>query len=364
MKVVLIAPGPPPFGGMALQAEALERHLRAEGIEAARVVTNPPLRGRIARARGVRTVCQTGVYLASLARALPGADVVHVLAASYWYFFLRVVPAVLLGRCLGCRVVLNYRGGAAPRFFARWRGLLGAVLRLAHVVVVPSPFLERVFAQHGLRARVISNIVDLERFRFRKRERLSPNLLVSRNLEPVYNVELALKAFARVKAKYPAARLEILGSGTQEAQLKSWVRARNLKDVYFHGAVPNEDVPRYLERADILLNPSRVDNMPINLLEAFAAGVPVVSTRVGGIADLVGDEESALLVEAGDDAAMAEKIEILLGHPAKVRSITAKAREICQNFSWNAVRKDWLAAYNGQGLASSQRAPAPVAEVK
>ncbi|MGH7846336.1 MAG: glycosyltransferase family 4 protein [Candidatus Binatia bacterium] len=361
VKVTIVAPMPPPFGGMSLQAQALCRNLAREGLDVNLVATNPSLPLWLARIRGLRTVMQTVIYLGTLARSLLKANVVHVLAASHWYFFLRVVPAVVLGRCLGCRVVLNYRGGAAPRFFAKWRALARPVLYLAHVIVVPSRFLERLFGRYGFSARVIPNLVDLERFRFRKRDRLSPYLIVTRNLEPVYNVQMALQAFERIKTKYPQARIEILGSGTQAALLKDWVQTRGLKDVYFQGAVPNEQVPSYLERSDILVNPSLVDNMPINLLEAFASGLPVVTTRVGGIPDLVGKEKAALLVEPGDDAGMAEKIEVLLGHPQKAGTITARARELSQEFSWNSIKERWLEVYDA---GSAKRSTPPAAGIE
>jgi glycosyltransferase involved in cell wall biosynthesis len=172
-----------------------------------------------------------------------------------------------------------------------------------------------------------------------------PYLLVTRNLEPMYNIKMALEAFETVKKSYPASRLDIIGTGQQEAELKSWVERQGIADVCFHGAVPNEEIPLFLKQADILLNPSNVDNMPINLLEAFASGVPVVSTRAGGIPDLVGEERAALLVEPGNSSAMASKVVELVEHPEKAKKLTAYARDLCREFGWVSNRQRWLEAY-------------------
>ena len=173
--------------------------------------------------------------------------------------------------------------------------------------------------------------------------------MVTRNLEPMYNVKMALEAFGVVKERHPGARLDIVGSGAQEAELKRWVAEKGLEDVFFAGAVPNEEIARFLQAADILLNPSNVDNMPISLLEAFAFGVPVISTRVGGIPDLVGEEKAALLVEPGDYLRMAEKISELVKEPEKAKRLTAHAKDLCKDFTWDSVRSRLLEVYYPAG---------------
>jgi glycosyltransferase involved in cell wall biosynthesis len=160
---------------------------------------------------------------------------------------------------------------------------------------------------------------------------------------------MALEAFRVVKESHPGARLDIVGSGAQEAELKSWVAAMGLEDVFFFGAVPNEEIARFLKTADILLNPSNVDNMPISLLEAFAFGVPVISTRAGGIPDLVGEERAALLVEPGNYLQMAEKINELVNEPEIANRLTAYAKDLCKDFTWDSVRSRLLEVYYPAG---------------
>lgn len=343
--IAIVAPVPPPFGGMTIQGQALRNNLTSDGFRVSVIATNSPLRLRCLDVAGLRTIIQTGVFLWRLLTVIPKVAVVHIFAASYFYFFARVFPAVVLARLFGRRVIINYRGGEAYSFFARLGFLVRPVLRLASARTVPSGFLQRCFAQHGLRASIVCNLIDLDRFRFRARDRLEPRLLVTRNLETMYNVSMALRAYAIIKRVYPNARLDIVGDGSERSALQGWTAKINLRDVYFHGSVPHAEVVNFLDRADILLNPTNVDNLPANLLEAFASGVPVVSTNVGGIPDLVGDQPAALLVDADAAEAMAENVFLLLEDPDTVKRQTAAARQIAENFTWSRVREPLLQTY-------------------
>ncbi len=343
--VAIVAPAAPPLGGMSLQAELLRGHLEREGIAVNVIPTNPRLPRVVSRLWGIRTLIQSVVFLCSLLRALPQAAVVHIFGASYVYFFCRVVPTLLVSRLMGKRVILNYRGGAGPAFFNRYGWVAWPIARLADAVTAPSRYLARYFGEHGIDCEVVPNIVDLERFRFRSRDVLQPHLLVSRNLEPMYNVELAIQAFEIVQKKYPNARLDILGSGSQETLLRRRVAENHISGIIFHGPIPNSEMPRFLDEADILLNPTNVDNFPMSLIEAFASGVPVVTTNVGGIRDLVGDDGAAILVAPNSASAIADEICRLLEDPGRARRMSQNAGRIAQQFSWSCVKNSLLKVY-------------------
>jgi len=155
---------------------------------------------------------------------------------------------------------------------------------------------------------------------------------------------MALRAFAIVKQTHENARMDIVGTGSEEPKLRAWVAEKRLEGVFFHGPVPNDEMPKYLDEADILLNPTNVDNLPMSLIEAFANGLPVVSTKVGGIPDLVG-EETALLVEAGNYRAMAEKILCLLANPVLAQGLITSGRKLSESFSWERICETLLESY-------------------
>jgi len=347
--VLIVGPIPPPYGGMALQAKALVERLRKDGVDVELLSTNPVIPTFLGRIKGVRTVVQSVFFLWNLAGSLLRSPIVHLLGASHWYFVLRVVPTAVLARLFGRRIILNYRGGEAPRFFASFPWLVLPILRLVHSIVVPSAYLQRVFRDFGYNATIIPNFVDLLRFRYRRRDRLKPNMLVTRSLEPLYNIRMAIESFAIVKQRYPEARIDVVGGGSEELALRAWVKQKGWTGVSFHGPVTNEDMPNYLENADILLNPTNADNMPINLLEAFAAGVPVVTTNVGGIPDLVGQDEAALMVNPNDAVSMAARIEQLLTQPQTVARVTAHAKLLSEQLSWDKIGRYWIELYGAGG---------------
>ena len=82
----------------------------------------------------------------------------------------RAVPAMLVGRLFRKRVVLHYHSGEAYDHLANWGIFVHPWLRMADRIVVPSEYLREVFSRHGYRTRVIRNIVDTTRFRFRRRD--------------------------------------------------------------------------------------------------------------------------------------------------------------------------------------------------
>jgi glycosyltransferase involved in cell wall biosynthesis len=126
-------------------------------------------------------------------------------------------------------------------------------------------------------------------------------MLVARNLEDIYDVPTALRAFARLHASHPHARLTVAGSGPRRADLERLCAELAIADaVTFTGRIENERMADLYRCADVLLNPALVDNMPNSLLEAMASGVPIVSTRVGGVPHLVEDGRTALLVPPHD----------------------------------------------------------------
>jgi len=348
-RIALVAPGPEILGGQSVQALAIAAGLRADGYDVAFVRVDPrfPRAVRwVRRCPYVRTALNQALYLPSL-RALRHADVVHVFSASYWSFLLAPVPAMLAARRFGKRVVLNYHSGEAEDHLARWGRLVHPWLRLAAEIVVPSEYLRAVFARHGYRARVVPNVVDTGRFRYRDRTPLRPRLLSTRNLEPYYRVDNTLEAFALLTGRYREATLTIAGFGSEEERLRRLAASLNTPGTRFVGRVDPAAMPALCDESDIFVNSSVVDNQPLSVLEAFAAGLPVVSTATGGIAALVRDGDTGLIVPAGDPSAMAKAVAALLEDPDRARRMARRARREVEACGWPRVREQWTAVYAG-----------------
>jgi len=347
--IAVVAAGLEILGGQGVQARSLVECLEEEGLDVRFVPINRalprPLRS-LRRVRYVRTLVNEAFYLAGLA-ALRRADVVHVFSASYWSFLLAPLPAMLAARCLGKRVVLNYHSGEAADHLARWGVLVHPWLRLAHEIVVPSAYLRQVFARHGYPARVIRNVVDTSRFRFRERAALAPRLLATRNLEPYYRVDTILEAFALLKRRYPEATLTVAGVGGEEERLRRLAASLATGGIRFVGRVEPQAMPGLYDSSDIFVNASVLDNQPVSVLEAFAAGLPVVSTGVGDLANMIEDGKTGRIVPAKDPRAMADAVASLLEDPARAQATARCARREAEKYTWPSVRARWLDAYQG-----------------
>jgi L-malate glycosyltransferase len=345
--VAIVAPSLEILGGQGIQAAALLDGLRGEGYEARLLPINPSFPAGLRwlrRHRFIRTLVNQTLYLPSLL-GLRRADVAHVFSASYWSFLISPLPALLAGRLLGKRVILNYHSGEAEDHLARWGILVHPWLRLAHEVVVPSEYLQSVFRRFGYHARVIRNVVDTERFAYRERAPLRPRLLSARNLEPHYGVDDVLRAFALVKARYPAASLTVAGYGSEEPRLRGLAASLGVDGIDFVGRTAPAAMPALYQACDIFVNASRVDNQPVSVLEAFAAGLPVVSSGTGDIANMVRDGETGTIVPTGDPAAMAAAVGALLDDPARALELARRARREVDRYTWPAVRGQWVALY-------------------
>lgn len=344
VRVAMVAASPRIVGGHSVQAESLTACLERDGVIVDRVAIDRSLPRAIRRVPGLRTCVNEVCYAAALTAARR-ADVVHAFSASYWSFLLAPVPAMLAGRLAGARVVLHYHSGELADHLANWGWRVHPWLALADEIVVCSEFQRRVFEAHGYRARVIPNIVDVSRFAWRSRQPLTPRFVCTRNLESHYGVDVVLDAFARIRARHPGATLTVVGGGSCERSLKAHAARLGAEGITFAGSVSPARMPDVLDRADILLNGSSIDNQPVSIIEAQASGLSVVSTDVGGIADIVVHQRAGLLVPVGDSRAMAEAACALLREPAWAAEMALHGRSGTGRFTWDAVRTAWLRAY-------------------
>ena len=347
LKVGVVGPLPPPSGGMANQTQQLARLLAESGMHIELVRTNAPCRPAwIERVRGVRAFWRLVPYTLALWRCAGRVDVLHVMANSGWAWHLLAAPAIWIARLRGKPAVVNYRGGEAERFFSRQFRWVRPTLGRASSVIVPSGFLREVFARWGVKVEIVPNIVDLARFRPGPVVPGRLHLLVARNLEDIYDIPTALRAFAYVRATHPHARLSVAGSGPRRADLERLCTELGIAGaVTFTGRLDNERMAEVYRDANLLLNPALADNMPISLLEAMASGVPIISTNVGGTPYLVEDGNTALLVPPGDAEAMANAALRVIGDPALAGKLRHSGLDAVQRFSWPSVRAALFETY-------------------
>ena len=205
--------------------------------------------------------------------------------------------------------------------------------------------LESVAAVHENRMYRIFTILNYDTWEF----------LAAPQYLAVYDVETAIRALDLLRRQLPDARLTIAGAGPELDKLQRAVASLRLGDaVHFAGRMVNAAVAELYRSADAMLNPSLVDNMPISVLEAFASGVPVVSTNVGGVPFIAEHERNALLVPPSDPAACAAALGRVLQDAALADRLRRAALDDAAAYSCTRVRELWLAEY--RRVQSQERA--------
>ncbi len=348
-KIILVGPLPPPSGGMANQTVQLFHLLQTTEIEVQLIQSNAPyIPAWIGKIPILRAFFRLVPYKIRLWKACKKADIIHIMANSGWSWHLFVVPAIFIAKLHGVKVLVHYHGGEASQFFKAHYRWIKPALNKVDQVIVPSGFLEKIFLKYQTPSIIIKNIIDLTRFNPTSKifNPSQPHFIVTRNLEAIYDIPTALKAFSIVLKEYPKATITIAGSGTELTALHSLAETLGITDaVHFSGRIPNEDLPFLYQKSQLMLNPSTKDNMPISILEALASGIPCISTNAGGIPDLVEDGVTARLCNVGDAEKMAELALELLADSIQYQRLRENGLKFVTDFTWEKVSLSLFAVY-------------------
>ena len=111
------------------------------------------------------------------------------------------------------------------------------------------------------------------------------------------------------------------------------------------GQVDQNRMAQLYQEADIYLNTSNEDNMPISILEAFASGTPVVSTNAGGISYIAEDKQTALLVRLNNEELVADAVFRLVENEGLGSRLAENARDEVEKYLWESVGPSWISTY-------------------
>lgn len=344
LRVLLIAPSLDIIGGQSVQAHRLYRQFADEPELDIRFLAVNPRLPRILRTKYIRTIAGTIILMARLIVEVQHSDVLHVFTPGFLAFYLAPAPALLIARLLGKPAILNYHDGRAEDHLANWPSAL-RLMRWSSEIVVPSDYLVKVFARFGMRARCVHNVASATSLIYRERPRPRPIFLHTRGLAREYNPECTLRAFAIVQHRYREARLVIAHDGPLRSELEFIAAALGLRHTQFIGEVAPTDIAALYDSADLYLMSPNADNMPLSVLECFAAGLPVISSSAGGIPELIEDEVNGLLFPPDDHEAMARCAFRLLEEPGLAFRLAAYARAGLARYCWQDIGPQWMAIY-------------------
>jgi phosphatidylinositol alpha-mannosyltransferase len=303
--------------------------------DAARVNINPFIFGRIKEFLGKRRF-----------------DVVHLHEPFLPFIgpaFLRLAKAVKVG------TFHTWRQGPHLPYIIGWPLLQYWNRKLDGHVAVSE--MSRRTISHYVKApyRIIPNGVDFYRFAdpAPPPPHLSdnkPTLLYVGRIEARKGIPYLLQAFRKVKDNIPASRLVIVGQGGLLREYKDMTARLELTDVYFEGYVSPEKLPGYYQRADVFCSPSTVNEaFGITLLEAMAAGTPVVATTTNGPATLGPNGVNGLIVPPKDPDGLADAAIRLLEDRPLAAKLAASAHERARTFDWEKVALKLVSYYEELG---------------
>jgi 1,2-diacylglycerol 3-alpha-glucosyltransferase len=184
--------------------------------------------------------------------------------------------------------------------------------------------------------------------------------LYTGRLGPEKNLPLLVDAFARVAYVVPGSRLLFVGGGPSRKKIAAAVSRAGLDElVAFTGMVPHERMPDYLALGDVWVTPSVTEVHPLTVIEAMAAGLPVVGVASPGITDTVEDGVTGLLADRADAGALAECMAALASHPDTRHGMATAAREASKRYSIETTGAQLLGVYDALVAQKRLDAAAP-----
>ncbi|MDH4370060.1 MAG: glycosyltransferase [Nitrospira sp.] len=299
------------------------------------VVTSSSCRGRVARLLD---------FLLTVWRHRNRYDVAHVDVYSGLAFVWAELVCLAL-RMLKKPYVLTLRGGNLPVFAQHTGNRVPRLLQSSSIVTTPSAYLFEQMRPYRQELVLLPNPLDLSKYSFKHRTHPGPTLVWLRAFHDIYNPSLAVRAVANLAQSFQDVRLIMMGpdkgDGSFQATKKVAAELGVTQRVTWTGAVTKEEIPRLLQKGDILLNTPRVDNTPVSVLEAMACGLCIVSTNVGGIPYLLADEHDALLVPDDDEGAMTKAVQRFLTEDGLAERLSMNARRKVGQCDWSTILPKW-----------------------
>ena len=219
-------------------------------------------------------------------------------------------------------------------------GLQGVVRFLAYKIcgVVPvgisDTVADSIAREHKIKrdkVPVVYNGVDCKRYDIPRIKSDKIRFVTVGTIYSVKNYSFLVDCFAEVAREIDNVTLTIVGDGVLRGEIEEQIQKTGVSDkVRVTGVV--SDVENYLADADVYVASSIFEGLPISMLEAMSAGLPVISTKVGGVPDIIKDGENGILVASGDKEGYVQALRSLINDPSKLRAYSERAKALSQKY--------------------------------
>ncbi len=224
------------------------------------------------------------------------------------------------------------------------------IFKKADYIQVISNYLADFARRYGAKCpvEVVPNGVDLKKFQIpdsklqiSSKPQVPSSKIIITTSRLVYKngVDILIRAVAKLQATSYKLQVFIVGDGPDRLKLEQLIKDLNVADhISLVGHVSPEEIPSYLYKADLFVRASRSEGLGNSFLEAMAAGLPVIGTNIGGIADFLKDKETGFIVKPDDAEGLAKTIEMVLNNAEQSKNIAENGRRLVfEKYSWDTI---------------------------
>jgi glycosyltransferase involved in cell wall biosynthesis len=272
-------------------------------------------------------------------------DIVHVQQIS-----LVCIPAFFSKKLLKKSYIIYGRGTDIYFMSFFWKKISYFILKNANKVIVLTEDMKRELQKiYNGEILVIPNGIELNNYKNLQKENIPVEnkiIIFVGTLSPVKGLIYLIEAMEIIHTEMKNTFLMIVGEGQEKKSLEEMVIKLHLeKVVFFKGRIPNEDIPKFLVQGYVFVLPSLSEGFPNVILEAMAAGLPIITTDIDGLSEIITNEENGYLVEPKNSHQLADKLLKILKNPIQRKIISDNNIEKASKYSWKNVVEHLEDAY-------------------
>ena len=250
----------------------------------------------------------------------------------------------LISKIFSLKYIPIIHGGNIELRIKKSKWMTKFVFKNSDINISPSKYIYNIFKNNNFEVIYIPNCINFSYYKFKKRQKIRPRLIWLRSFHEIYNPKMAINVLKIISASFRKTKLTMIGpdkdGSLNHCQMLS--KKYGIEDnINFLGYLSKTEWIKISRDHDIFINTSKIDNMPVSIIEMMALGLPIVSTDVGGIPFILEHGKNSLLVKNNDEQNMASQIKYLIEKPCFAGQISMRAFEDSKSFSTDLVIPKW-----------------------
>ena len=271
---------------------------------------------------------------------------IDVYSTKAFYFTLYFA---LISKLLSLKYIPIVHGGNIDLRIKKSKWMTKFVFKNSEINISPSRYVHNILKNNNFAVKYIPNCINFSFYKFKKRQKIRPRIIWLRSFHEIYNPNMAIKVFKIICSLYSKTKLTMIGPDKDGSlnycqQLSKKYRIDH--NIDFLGYLGKSEWIKIAKDHDIFINTSKIDNMPVSVIEMMALGLPIVSTDIGGIPFILEHGKNSLLVKNNDAQNMASQIKYLIDKPYFANEISMRAFKDSKSFSTDLVIPEWFKIIN------------------